>query len=272
MKMIILINISFMMNVLREILDQKGYNKSTLQNIKKDDAKEIFKEIFAKYKSLDGIDISKASLIWKDAAEEVINENTPQKQRRSQLGKQQLYHQTSPSDTFQEIKKNEEELYEKIDYDDLIQAEFPTEFNENVHEKRIMQLAKKLADERAEELYFRKEYENKEKEVREKYKDDKDEKKKKSDLDESQKKKIIENELKKAKFKMKVNIKNNKMMKNDEFLLLLCLMRKKKEKLIENNPYIVDYAVSLNSVYQSETPMDFNIKCTEGLFEDEHID
>lgn len=259
------------MNVLREILDQKGYNKSTLQNIKKDDAKEIFKEIYAKYKSLDGIDISKASSIWKDAAEEVINENTPRKQR-NQLGKQQLYHQTNQSDTFRDIKKNEDDTYEKIDYDDLIQAEFPTEFNENVHEKRIMQLAKKLADERAEELYYRKEYENKEKEVREKYKDDKDDKKKKSDLDDNQKKMIIETELKKAKFKMKVNIKNNKMMKNDEFLLLLCLMRKKKEKLIENNPYIVDYAVTLNSVYHSETPMDENNKCTEGLFEDEHID
>ena len=41
-------------------------------------------------------------------------------------------------------------------------------------------------------------------------------------------------------------------MKNDEFLLLLCLMRKKKEQMYENNPYIVDFSVTLDSVYQNK--------------------
>ena len=58
--------------------------------------------------------------------------------------------------------------------------------------------------------------------------------------------------IKQAKIQMKKNIKDNKCMKNDEFLLLLCLMRKKKEQMYENNPYIVDFSVTLDSVYQSK--------------------
>ena len=58
------------------------------------------------------------------------------------------------------------------------------------------------------------------------------------------------------KIKMKKSIKENKSMKNDEFLLLLCLMRKKKEQLYENNPYIVDFSVTLDSVYQTKTSED----------------
>ena len=38
---------------------------------------------------------------------------------------------------------------------------------------------------------------------------------------------------------------------SDEFLMLLYLMKLKKETLYESNPYIVDYSVTLESVYQS---------------------
>ena len=51
---------------------------------------------------------------------------------------------------------------------------------------------------------------------------------------------------------MKQKIKDNIYMKNNEFLMLLCLMRLKKESLYESNPYIVDFSVTLDSVYQSK--------------------
>ena len=51
---------------------------------------------------------------------------------------------------------------------------------------------------------------------------------------------------------MKQKIKDNPYMKNNEFLMLLCLMRLKKESIYESNPYIVDFSVTLDSVYQSK--------------------
>ena len=50
---------------------------------------------------------------------------------------------------------------------------------------------------------------------------------------------------------MKQKIKDNSHMTNNEFLMLLYLMKLKKETLYESNPYIVDYSVTLESVYQS---------------------
>ncbi len=50
---------------------------------------------------------------------------------------------------------------------------------------------------------------------------------------------------------MKQRIKDNSHMTNNEFLMLLHLMKLKKEALYESNPYIVDYSVTLESVYQS---------------------
>jgi hypothetical protein len=66
----------------------------------------------------------------------------------------------------------------------------------------------------------------------------------------------LEEKRKEEKRNMKKRIKDNKYMKNDEFLLLLCLMRKKKEQMYENNPYIVDFSITLDSVYQSKKEED----------------
>lgn len=55
---------------------------------------------------------------------------------------------------------------------------------------------------------------------------------------------------------MEQRIKDNPYMTNNEFLMLLHLMRLKKEALYETNPYIVDFSVSLESVYQSENAED----------------
>ena len=62
----------------------------------------------------------------------------------------------------------------------------------------------------------------------------------------------IEKKIKEAKAKSKEEIKHETCMKNNDFLNLLCLMRLKKESLYENNPYIVEYSVTLDSVYQSK--------------------
>ena len=53
-------------------------------------------------------------------------------------------------------------------------------------------------------------------------------------------------------------------MKNNEFLMLLCLMRLKKESLYESNPYIVDFSVTLDSVYQPKK--DEEVKDNSDLF------
>lgn len=42
------------------------------------------------------------------------------------------------------------------------------------------------------------------------------------------------------------------LMKNDDFNLLLCLLRKKKESTIEKNHYYVDYNITLNDVYRND--------------------
>jgi hypothetical protein len=41
-------------------------------------------------------------------------------------------------------------------------------------------------------------------------------------------------------------------MKNDDFNLLLCLLRKKKENLFEKNPYYIEYDIQLEDVYRNE--------------------
>ena len=65
-------------------------------------------------------------------------------------------------------------------------------------------------------------------------------------------KKKLDKAIKDLKREMKQKIKDNPYMKNNEFLMLLCLMRLKKETLYESNPYIVDFSVTLDSVYQSK--------------------
>jgi hypothetical protein len=42
------------------------------------------------------------------------------------------------------------------------------------------------------------------------------------------------------------------LMKNDDFNLLLCLLRKKKESVVEKNHYYVDYNITLDDVYRND--------------------
>ena len=66
----------------------------------------------------------------------------------------------------------------------------------------------------------------------------------------------LEKKIKDLKNEMKQRIKDNSHMTNNEFLMLLHLMRLKKETVYESNPYIVDFSVTLESVYQSESAED----------------
>ena len=69
-------------------------------------------------------------------------------------------------------------------------------------------------------------------------------------------KKKLEKKIKDLKNEMKQRIKDNSHMTKNEFLMLLHLMRLKKETVYESNPYIVDFSVTLESVYQSESAED----------------
>ena len=69
-------------------------------------------------------------------------------------------------------------------------------------------------------------------------------------------KKKLDKKRRDFKNQMKQKIKNNSHMTNNEFLMLLHLMRLKKEAMYESNPYIVDFSVTLESVYQSENAED----------------
>jgi len=61
-------------------------------------------------------------------------------------------------------------------------------------------------------------------------------------------------------------------MKNDDFNLLLCLLRKKKEKLYEKNPYNVDYDFTLEDVYTNELQQELKLKNFENSESNQYID
>ena len=52
----------------------------------------------------------------------------------------------------------------------------------------------------------------------------------------------------------KFNGDNNteSLMKNDDYQIFLCLLRKKKEALMEKTPYYADYHIKLEDVYRNE--------------------
>jgi hypothetical protein len=131
------------------------------------------------------------------------------------------------------------------DYDDLISPEFPIEYNEAIHSKIIEKLSRQLESERREETRLLNEYNLFVENEIKNYEEIKD--KNKEEIDKT----FLDEKIKEEKINLKKKIKDNKYMKNDEFLLLLCLMRKKKEQMYENNPYFVDYNVNLDNIYQS---------------------
>ena len=138
------------------ILNQKNFNKKSLSEITKDQLKEIFRDVYAKYKSLGGIEKSKKD-IWREAAKEVINEE----KNKNKEDEKSLKNDEDTKNKDKEVQKNdnnENEDYKNEDYDDdLIQPEFPQKYCE-AHETKIEQLSKKLEEQRKKEDELRKEY------------------------------------------------------------------------------------------------------------------
>ena len=136
------------------------------------------------------------------------------------------------------------------DYDDdLIQLEFPQVYSEKIHGSKIEKLSEQLERQRKDEKQIKEEFEKNISDAIKKYKDNQE---KSPQFNNAEEKKKLDKSIKELKKGMKQKIKDNPYMKNNEFLMLLCLMRLKKESLYESNPYIVDFSVTLDSVYQSK--------------------
>ena len=207
------------------LLNNAGYTKKNLSSIKKDELKPLLKDVYSEFGTLGNLTES-SNAVWQKAIEEIIFENKV-KEEKKLLKKESTDNLTS-------IDESKEDKLNSEDYDDLIQPEFPTEFIDSIHTQKITKLAEQLENERKYELSMRNEFIKNIKASLPELKKERDE------------------TVKQARIQMKKMIKDNKCMKNDEFLLLLCLMRKKKEQMYENNPYIVDVSVTLDSVYQNK--------------------
>ncbi len=228
-----------------QLLNDADYTKEKLSNITKEELKNVFREVYSEFGTLGSL-VNSQKEIWRKAVEEIINENKVKDEEK--FMKKEL----SEINTI--IEDSKVDQLNSEDYDDLIQPEFPTKYNDIIHSKRIEKLALQLENERKEEAKIRNEFENLiENEIR-----NREEMKEKIriNLTDDSDKMSLEEKRKEEKRNMKKRIKDNKYMKNDEFLLLLCLMRKKKEQMYENNPYIVDFSVTLDSVYQSKKEED----------------
>lgn len=252
---------------LLEILNNKNYTMAQLKKISHEKLKEILSEIYKEFHTLGNIENSQKQN-WKRAAEEVIK-----KSRESEEANSQKEEHTNKD---VEDEKKDDQLSSE-DYDDLIQPEFPKEYNEQIHDKRIENLLEKLDKERGDEIKSINQFEQNKNNLFKAYFEEleKNKSKNKGDADDLNNKDRIKetndkrdekeddklkNELKikiaKEEEELNKKIKANTHMKNDEFLLLLCLMRKKKEQKFENNPYIVDFSVNLDTVYQSKRKTD----------------
>ena len=178
---------------------------------------------------------------WSQACKEIKAEKEENKEEIKE---------TIKDDNYKSIDKeeNKKDILKREDYDDdLIQLEFPKVYIDKIHSPKIEKLSEQLEKQRKEERQIREEFDKVITEEIKKYKVEQ-EKNQQFNVDE---KKKLEKKIKDLKNEMKQRIKDNSHMTNNEFLMLLYLMKLKKETLYESNPYIVDYSVTLESVYQS---------------------
>lgn len=187
---------------------------------------------------------------------------------------------------YQEEVKGSGTIYNFKDTDDLIQPEFPTRYIEKEHDEILKTLTdnfiklkkqeKKSLDEYKKNFInnvkkeFQLQSKNEKAELNNlnksrtykhsfsKFDEEDEQTQKKNDFQKFEK--IFYDEEKKAKKKLKEDFQKaaNLNMKNSDFLLFLCLLRKKKEQEYESNPYIVDYSIDLDAVYQNRQNVDDN--------------
>ena len=224
-------------------LNEKGYSKKTISKISKDELKIILREIYKEHHSLGGLEKSQKES-WQKACKEVIQEFTDSnKEDTKTQQKDENYKSIDKEDYKKDQSKRE-------DYDDdLIQLEFPQVYSEKIHGSKIEKLSEQLERQRKDEKQIKEEFEKNISDAIKKYKDNQE---KSPQFNNAEEKKKLDKSIKELKKGMKQKIKDNPYMKNNEFLMLLCLMRLKKESLYESNPYIVDFSVTLDSVYQSK--------------------
>ena len=224
-------------------LNEKGYNKKTISKISKEELKPILRDNYKEYHRLGGLEKSQKES-WQYACKEVIQEFTDSnKEDIKTQQKDENYKSIDKEDYKKDQSKRE-------DYDDdLIQLEFPQVYSEKIHGSKIEKLSEQLERQRKEERGIKEEYEKK---ISDEIKNYKERQEKTQQFNNVEEKKNLDNIIKGLKKEMKQKIKDNIYMKNNEFLMLLCLMRLKKESLYESNPYIVDFSVTFDSVYQSK--------------------
>ena len=233
------------LNKIVQKLNEKGFTKESLHEKDKEELKPILREIYKEYGSFGGMEKSPREN-WRKACMEILEEKEENKEEVKTIVK---------DDNFKSIDKeeNKRDILKREDYDDdLIQLEFPKVYIDKIHGPKIEKLSEQLEKQRKEERQIREEIDKSITEEIKKYKVEQ-EKSQQFNVDE---KKKLEKKIKDLKNEMKQRIKDNSHMTNNEFLMLLHLMRLKKETVYESNPYIVDFSVTLESVYQSESAED----------------
>ena len=233
------------LNKIVQKLNEKGFTKESLHDKDKEELKPILREIYKEYGSFGGMDKSPREN-WRKACLEILEEKEENKEEVKTITK---------DENFKSIDKeeNKKDILKREDYDDdLIQLEFPKVYIDKIHGPKIEKLSEQLEKQRKEERQIREEFDKVITEEINKYKVEQ-EKNQQFNVDE---KKKLEKKIKDLKNEMKQRIKDNSHMTNNEFLMLLHLMRLKKETVYESNPYIVDFSVTLESVYQSESAED----------------
>ena len=227
-----------------EKLNEKKYNKKKLNNISPNELKPILQEIYKEYHTLGGLEKSQKET-WRKVCSEIIEEyRENNKEDTKTQQKDENYKSLDKEDNKKDQSKRE-------DYDDdLIQLEFPQVYSEKIHGNKIEKLSEQLERQRKEERQIREDCEKEIQDAVKKYRDKLG--KQQQQFNVPDEKKNLEKTIKNIKREMKQKIKDNPHMKNNEFLMHLCLMRFKKESLYESNPYIVDFSVTLDSVYQSK--------------------
>ena len=233
------------LNKIAQKFNEKGFNKNTINEKDKEELKPVLREIYKEYQSFGGMEKSQKEN-WRKACFEIMQEfKKENKEETKTIQKDDNYKST-------EKEENKKDLLKREDYDDdLIQLEFPKVYIDKIHGPKIEKLAEQLEKQRKEEKAIREYYD---KLITEEIKNtEKQEKSQQFNVDERKK---LESKIQKLKSEMKQKIKDNPQMTNNEFLMLLHLMRLRKETVYESNPYIVDFSVTLESVYQSEKDED----------------
>jgi len=79
---------------------------------------------------------------------------------------------------------------------------------------------------------------------------------------------ILAEDLMRSRRSAYLNINSNFMIKNDDFNLLLSLMRNKKHDLYEKNPYYINYHIEMDDVYINEKDVEEEDHETKDVNED----